>query len=156
MIAPGTPAPDFTLPDQTGVMHTLGDYRGSWVILYFYPKDNTPGCTREACGFRDNSAQFTKNHAVVLGVSKDSVASHARFASLFNLPFVLLSDPTHETIERYGAWREKKFLGKPYMGIHRMTVLIDPAGRVRKVYESVTPDKHAKEILEDLSSGETP
>jgi peroxiredoxin Q/BCP len=143
-------APMFTLPDSMGTTHSLEDFKGKWVILYFYPKDNTPGCTKEACSFRDNAAEFTAKNAVILGVSKDSVSSHKKFSDTFSLSFPLLSDERLETIKAYGAWGKKKFMGKEFDGILRSTVLIDPSGEIVKRYEKVDPVAHASEILQDL------
>lgn len=144
-------APAFTLDDQTGKTHSLGDYAGKWVVLYFYPKDMTPGCTIEACNFRDNLARVKKTGAVVLGVSADSVKRHAKFAESEGLNFPLLSDETHEVLNKYGVWQEKSMMGRKYMGIARTTFLIDPQGKVRKVYENVKVTGHADEVLSDLS-----
>lgn len=143
-------APDFTLLDQNGQPHALHDYRGKWVILYFYPKDDTPGCTTEACNFRDSLRELQKLGMVVLGVSKDSVASHGRFAAKYRLNFPLLSDPEHQVIEQYQAWGEKKFLGKVFLGILRTTYLIDPQGYIVKIYPQVNPTQHAADILADF------
>ncbi len=146
MLEIGSPAPGFTLPDADGITRSLEDFRGSYVILYFYPRDNTPGCTTEACNFRDDHDLITDLDGVVIGVSGDSQASHTRFRDKFDLPFLLLSDPDHEMIEAYGAWQLKKNYGKEYMGIVRSTVVIDKEGNVLKVYEKVSPKEHAEEI----------
>ena len=145
-------AKDFTLSDQDGKMHTLADYRGKWVVLYFYPRDDTPGCTKEACGFRDSIKELQKLGVVILGVSKDTVASHKKFAEKFQLNFSILSDESKEIITAYGAWGKKKFLGKEYFGILRMTYLISPDGEVAKIYEKVNPLTHAEEIIENIKS----
>ena len=145
-------APEFSLCDQTGKVHKLSDYKGKWVLLYFYPKDDTPGCTKEACSFRDASVLYAQAGIFVLGVSKDSVDSHAQFATKYNLTFPLLSDPTHSTIEAYGAWGEKSMFGKKYFGIKRNTVLIDPGGNIFKEYKGVNPAGHIKDIYKDLES----
>jgi len=145
-------APDFSLFDQNEKIHSLTDYKGKWVILYFYPKDATPGCTKEACDFRDLYADLAKKSIVVLGISKDSVASHAKFAKKHNLPFPLLSDESTETIKAYGAWGEKKFMGKTYQGILRKTFLINPAGEINKEYPKVFPLGHAAGVLRDIDS----
>ena len=145
-----TSAPDITLPDQEGKSHSLADYRGKWVLLYFYPKDDTPGCTIEACTIRDQFKDFTKIGAVVLGVSTDSVASHKKFASTYALPFTLLADEYKEVVGRYGVFGEKKFMGKTYMGTSRTSFLIDPKGDIAKVYEKVKPLAHAGEVIADL------
>jgi peroxiredoxin Q/BCP len=147
----GQQAPDFSLPDQDGVTHSLSSYIGKWVLLYFYPKDNTPGCTIEACTIRDQFKDFQKIGAAVLGVSTDSVKSHKRFADGFNLPFTLLADEQKEVVGKYGVFGEKKFMGKTYMGIGRTSFLIDPSGKIAKVYEKVKPEKHAAEVLADLA-----
>ncbi len=140
-------APDFQLPDQDGVMHSLSDFRGKPVILYFYPKDNTPGCTLEATNFRDDSEQYQKAGAVVLGISPDSVKSHKGFCNKYNLPFTLLSDAEHSVLEAYGAWGKKKLYGKEYFGVLRTTYLIDADGKIQKVYENVKPAEHSKQVL---------
>jgi len=144
-------APSFSLPDQNGVMHTLNDYLGKWIVIYFYPKDDTPGCTTEACNFRDARDAIAEfGNAVVIGISKDSVASHKKFADKHNLSFTLLSDPEHTTIEAYGAWGPRKFWGQEYMGTHRNTYIVSPAGDIVKKYEGVDPKKHAAQIIADL------
>jgi peroxiredoxin Q/BCP len=144
-------APSFSLPDQDGVTHSIEDYRGRWIVLYFYPKDNTPGCTTEACGFRDEHVIISQfGNAAIIGVSKDSVASHRKFATHHHLNFPLLSDPDHTVIESYGAWQKKRFLGRAYMGTQRSTVIINPQGAIAKVYSKVTPKGHAMQIIEDL------
>lgn len=146
-----SPAPDFTLPDQDGVAHTLSAYQGKWVLLYFYPKDDTPGCTIEACTIRDQFKDFTAIGAVVLGVSTDSVASHKKFARAYELPFTLLADEHKEVVGRYGVFGEKKFMGKTYMGTSRTSFLINPAGDIAKVYTKVKPETHAAEVIADLA-----
>lgn len=145
-------APDFALQDQDGQTHQLSDYHGRWVVLYFYPKDDTPGCTTEACSFRDEYEYIKDQGAVVLGVSKDNVASHKKFATKFNLNFPLLSDESLDTIKAYGAWGERSMYGKKYMGIIRSTFLIDPKGQIAKEYPKVTPKQHAVQIVKDLES----
>lgn len=150
MIKVGQKAPNFTLPDQDGKMHSLSDYLGKKVLLYFYPKDDTPGCTTEACNFRDGYEEFKKMGLVILGVSKDAVKSHKRFAEKFSLPFPLLSDEEGKVIERYGSWGKKKFMGREYMGIFRNSFLIDEEGKVAKIYESVKAADHAEEVKIDL------
>lgn len=145
-------APDFTLPDQTGTDRSLSDYAGKWLILYFYPKDDTPGCTTEACSFRDEYDYLQEKGLGVVGISKDSVKSHAKFAEKFNLKFPLLADPDHEVIESYGAWGPKKFMGREFLGTHRNTYLINPDGQIAKVYEGVTPKGHAGQILKDFET----
>jgi peroxiredoxin Q/BCP len=146
----GEQAPDFSIPDQNGVTHSLSDYKGKWVLLYFYPKDNTPGCTIEACTIRDQFKDFKKINAVVLGVSTDSVKSHKKFADGFNLPFTLLADENKEVVGRYGVFGEKKMMGRTYMGTKRSSFLIDPSLKVAKVYEKVKPETHASEVLADM------
>jgi len=158
---PGELAPEVALPDESGTVHRLADQRGRWTILYFYPKDDTPGCTIEACQFRDLDGAYAATDADVWGVSKDSAASHRRFREKFDLPFTLLSDPDRQAIEAYGAWREKSMLGRRYMGIARSTYLIDPDGRVARAWPQVKADGHASEVLEALreeraSRGSTP
>jgi peroxiredoxin Q/BCP len=143
----GTIAPDFTLPADGGGEVSLSDYRGKKVVLYFYPKDNTPGCTTEACNFRDDYSQIITAGAAVLGVSPDSVKSHDKFKLKFNLPFALLSDPDHRVAEMYGAWGEKKMRGKTYMGIIRSTFIIDEEGRIIKVFPKVKVKTHSQEVL---------
>ena len=148
----GSLAPTFTLPASDGTQVSLADLRGKRVVLYFYPKDNTPGCTVEACGFRDARAEFEAENAVVLGVSRDSVRSHQGFVTKKELNFLLLSDPTGEVISAYGSWGPKKFMGRAFDGILRTTILIDEAGRIAKVYPKVSPKTHAAEILADLAA----
>ncbi|MFO0743621.1 MAG: thioredoxin-dependent thiol peroxidase [Candidatus Paceibacterota bacterium] len=143
-------APEFNLPDQSGEMHNLKMYKGKKVLLYFYPKDDTPGCTTEACSFRDNLKDLSSLGLVVLGVSKDSVASHAKFAKKYDLNFPILSDETGDVIEAYGAWGKKKFMGREYMGILRMSFLIDQNGKIEKIYEEVKPKEHVGEVKEDV------
>lgn len=143
-------AADFTLPDQNGTVHTLSQYKGKWVILYFYPKDDTPGCTKEACSFRDNIAQFQKLGVVILGVSKDSVKSHKKFEEKYHLPFPLLSDEEKVVHKAYNAWGMKKFMGREFEGTLRNTYLINPDGDIHKTYERVNPLVHAGQILADL------
>lgn len=144
-------ASNFTLKDQNNTEHALSDYAGKWVVLYFYPKDDTPGCTLEACNFRDErDAIADYGNASVIGISKDTVTSHKKFADKFNLNFTLLSDPDHSVIKSYGAWQEKSMFGKKYMGIQRMTFIIDPNGQIVKEYPKVSPAKHAAEIIADL------
>lgn len=147
----GASAPDFSLLDQNGVPHTLSQYTGQWVLIYFYPKDNTPGCTKQACTLRDAEPAFEKLSAVVLGISGDSVASHQKFVEKFSLPFPLLADTDKKVIEAYGSWGKKKFMGREYMGIFRNSFLIDPDGVIVKIYEGVKPEKHAEEVLADIA-----
>ncbi len=153
MLEVGTRAPEFTLPDKDGNNVSLSDFRGKKVVLYFYPKDNTPGCTRQACAFAGAYSQFEALGAVVIGVSRDSQASHQRFAEKNSLPFILLSDPERQAIEAYGVWQEKKNYGKVSMGVVRSTYIIDENGVIEKVMPKVKPDTNAAEILEYLSAG---
>ena len=147
MLKLGDKAPDFSLMNQEGAVIRLSDFQGKKVILYFYPKDNTPGCTRQACAFAQNYAQFAALGVVVIGISKDSVASHQRFAEKNGLPFILLSDPERIAIEAYDVWKEKKQYGKVSMGVVRTTYVIDEAGCIEKVMPKVKPDTNAAEIL---------
>lgn len=146
----GDKAPGFILPDQGGKSRKLSDYQGSWVLLYFYPRDFTPGCTKEACGIRDNFARFKKAGAQVLGVSTDAVASHKKFAQKHGLPFTLLADQDKKVVRQYGVWQKKKFLGREFFGTRRTSFLIDPAGKIAKIYPNVKPAEHAKQVLQDL------
>jgi len=150
MLNVGDTAPDFTLSDQFGEIHKLSDYRGKKVVLYFYPKDDTPGCTKEACSFRDNFQEYRKRKMVVLGVSKDSTKSHVKFSEKYSLPFTLLSDDDTVVSQAYGVWGLKKFMGKEYYGINRMTFIIDEDGQILRIYEKVKPENHAEEILADI------
>ena len=143
----GSFAPDFTLPDKDGNPVTLSSFRGKKVVLYFYPKDNTPGCTRQACAFAASYDAFRENNIAVIGISRDSVASHVKFAEKYNLPFILLSDPDRIAIEAYGVWQEKKMAGKIGMGVVRSTYLIDENGVIEAVMPKVKPDTNAAEIL---------
>ena len=147
MLEVGTKAPDFTLQDQHGNPVSLSDFRGRKVVLYFYPKDNTPGCTRQACAFALHHNAFAEQNAVVVGVSKDSAASHLKFAQKYDLPFILLSDPELQAIQAYGVWQEKKLYGKVSMGVVRSTFIIDGEGIIEKVMPKVKPDTNAEEIL---------
>lgn len=148
----GSTAPDFTLPDQDGVSHTLSQYRGKHVLVYFYPKDDTPGCTKEACTLGEYLPDFSKLNAVVLGISADTVASHKKFAEKYTLTFPLLADPEKQAIDAYGVWAKKKFMGKEYDGILRTSFLVDPEGKIAKVYENVKPERHAAEVLADVTA----
>jgi thioredoxin-dependent peroxiredoxin len=147
----GIPAPDFELPDDTGTLRRLSDFRGQPVVLYFYPKDDTPGCTTEACNFRDDYSAYEKAGVVILGVSPDLVKSHAKFKQKFGLPFPLLADEDHRVCELYGVWALKKFMGREYMGVLRTTFLIDPDGQIVHVFENVKPAEHSAELLAELS-----
>lgn len=151
MLETGTKAPDFSLPDQDGVMHSLSRYRGKKVILYFYPRDNTPGCTKQACGFRDLYPQFTEKGAVVLGVSKDSVASHKKFQEKYQLSFPILSDTELQFIQAYDVWKEKKLYGKVSMGVVRTTYLIDENGIISKAFGKVKAAQNPEQMLEELN-----
>lgn len=150
MLEVGTKAPDFTLPDQNGNMVSLSDFAGKRVVLYFYPKDNTPGCTRQACAFAGTYTEFQKRDIQVIGVSKDSVASHLKFAQKYDLPFVLLADPELKAIQAYDVWKEKKLYGKVSMGVVRTTYIIGADGKIEAVMPKVKPDTNAQEILDRL------
>ena len=152
MLEVGTLAPDFTLADKDGNPVTLSSFRGRKVVVYFYPRDNTPGCTRQACAFAKSYHAFEEKNVVVIGVSKDSVASHLKFAEKYDLPFVLLSDPEHTVLESYGVWQEKKLYGKVSMGVVRSTYLISEDGTIEKVMPKVKPDTNAEEILAYLGA----
>lgn len=151
-ISVGDKAPDFSLADEAGVFYSLKDWQGQWVILYFYPKDDTPGCTTEACTFRDNLPKFARMDAVVVGVSVDSPKSHGKFAQKYKLPFTLLVDEKKEVVAMYGVWAKKKFMGREYMGVLRRTFLIDPKGKIAKVYDAVKPAEHPAEVLKDITA----
>lgn len=151
VIRESTKAPDFSLLDQYGNEHSLSDYRGKNIILYFYPRDNTKGCTTEACNFRDDYSDYEKAEVTIIGVSPDSVKSHSNFAVKYSLPFTLLADQDHKVCELYGVWGLKKFMGREYMGVFRTTFLIDKEGMIKKVYEKVKPADHSQQILADLS-----
>ncbi len=143
-------APTFSLPDQDGKVHKLTDYKGQWVLLYFYPKDDTPGCTTEACTLRDNFPAFKKLKVKIFGISTDSVASHQKFAGKYNLPFILLSDQEKSVVEKYNVWRVKNMYGRKYFGIARISFLINPQGKIAKIYDKVKPAIHAEQVLTDL------
>jgi len=143
----GIPAPDFELFDDTNALRKLSDFRGKNVVLYFYPKDDTPGCTKEACNFRDDYSAYEKAGVVILGVSPDSVESHVRFKKKFNLQFPLLADPGHKVCGMYGVWGPKKFMRKEYEGVLRTTFLIDSHGMIARVFENVRPSEHSAEVL---------
>jgi peroxiredoxin Q/BCP len=147
LIDPGKKAPPFSLEDQHGKTHLLSDYAGQPLVIYFYPKDDTPGCTKESCDFRDNLPKFKKSKAAVVGVSVLDTKSKARFASKFNLTFPLLADEDHEVIDKYGAWQEKSMYGKKYMGVARTTYLIGPDGKVARRWDGVKVDGHAEDVL---------
>lgn len=148
MLNEGTTAPVFKTTNADGETVSLKDLRGQKVVLYFYPKDDTPGCTKEACSFRDAFAKFKKRGIAVLGVSPDSEASHKKFETKYKLPFTLLADKDHAIADAYGVWGEKKFMGRTYMGVQRTTFLIDEKGKIKKVFEKVKPEDHASEVLE--------
>lgn len=154
MLEVGTKAPEFILPDKNGDSVRLSDFLGKKVVVYFYPKDNTPGCTRQACAFRENYSAFRAQNTVVIGISKDSIASHQKFAAKYELPFMLLSDPELQAIQAYGVWQEKKLYGKVSMGVVRTTYLIDESGMIEKVMPKVKPDTNAIDILAYLNDGE--
>ena len=151
MLPVGTKAPDFTLTDQNGAAVRLSDFAGRKVVLYFYPRDNTPGCTRQACAFAGSYAAFREQNVAVIGVSKDSVASHAKFAAKYDLPFILLADPELQAIQAYDVWQEKKLYGKASMGVVRSTYIIGEDGVIEKAMPKVKPDTNAAEILADLA-----
>ena len=154
MLEVGMKAPLFMLPDKNGNLVSLSDFLGKKVVLYFYPKDNTPGCTRQACAFGESYEAFQAKNTVVIGISKDSAASHLRFAEKYHLPFILLSDPELQAIQAYGVWQEKKLYGKVSMGVVRSTYLIDERGMIEKVMPKVKPDTNAGELLEYLGAEE--
>ena len=152
MLKEGSSAPAFKTNDANGETVSLKNLRGQKVVLYFYPKDDTPGCTKEACSFRDEFAQFKKRGITVLGVSPDSEASHKKFETKYKLPFTLLADKDHAIADAYGVWGEKKFMGRTYMGVQRTTFLIDEKGKIKKVFEKVKPEDHASEVLEAFAN----
>lgn len=143
-------AHDFSLPDQNGEIHSLSDYKGKWLVLYFYPKDNTPGCTKEACGFRDLTEEYSDRGIKILGISKDSLFSHKKFSNKYLLDFPILSDESKEVIKAYGAWGIKKFMGREFEGTTRKTFVINPKGKISKIYQNVNPLSHAQEVLKDI------
>jgi thioredoxin-dependent peroxiredoxin len=144
------PAPDFSLADENGVVRRLSDFRGMPVILYFYPKDDTPGCTTEACNFRDDYSAYTKAGAIILGVSPDSSKSHLKFKAKYQLPFALLADEDHKVCEQYGVWGRKKFMGREYDGVFRTTFIVSAEGMIKKAFENVKPSEHSQEVLAEL------
>jgi thioredoxin-dependent peroxiredoxin len=152
MVTEGQEAPDFELTSDSGERVRLSQFRGRPVVLYFYPKDDTPGCTAQACGIRDSYEDFEQNGAVVLGVSPDEESSHVKFKQKYGLPFTLLADPEHEVADEYGVWGERKYMGKTYWGVERSTFLIDENGRVSKVMRRVKPDSHAEQVLAALAA----
>lgn len=154
-LKPGDPAPEFSLPDANGHPVNLSDFRGKRVVLYFYPRDNTPGCTKEACGFRDAYSEYQAQDAVVLGISTDDAKSHTKFVQKFDLPFPLLTDADGQVATAYDSYGLKKFMGKEYMGISRNTFVIGPDGRIEKIYLKVKPEDHANDILSHLAEQES-
>jgi thioredoxin-dependent peroxiredoxin len=150
VVEEGQEAPDFELTSDAGERIHLSQFRGKPVVLYFYPRDDTPGCTKQACGIRDSYDDFEQRGAVVLGVSPDKETSHVKFKQKYGLPFTLLADPEHEVAEQYGVWAEKKYMGRTYMGVERSTFLIDPEGRIAKVMRRVKPDTHVERVLAEL------
>jgi thioredoxin-dependent peroxiredoxin len=152
MVEEGQEAPDFELTSDSGERVRLSQFRGKPVVLYFYPRDDTPGCTAQACGIRDSYDEFTESGAVVLGVSPDEESSHVKFKQRYGLPFTLLADPEHEVAEQYGVWGERKYMGKTYWGVERSTFLIDEDGRIAEVMRRVKPDTHAELVLEALAA----
>ena len=150
-ISANIPAPDFRLADENGVVRSLSDFRGKALVLYFYPKDDTPGCTKEACAFRDDTSAYDQAGVTILGVSPDSSKSHAKFKAKYHLPFSLLADEDHAVCLAYGAWGPKKFMGRAYDGVLRSTFLIGPDGMIVKVWENVKPDGHSAQILAALN-----
>jgi peroxiredoxin Q/BCP len=150
MVNENEPAPEFTLADHDGNPVSLSDFRGRKVVLYFYPKDDTPGCTTQACGLRDNLKTLEERNAVVIGVSPDTVASHRKFRDKFELPYTLLADTAHEVAEQYGVWKEKSMYGRKYWGNERTTFIIDEEGRIQKVLPKVKPDEHVRQLTELL------
>jgi peroxiredoxin Q/BCP len=149
-IQAGISAPDFTLPDETGVTRKLSSYQGKPLVLYFYPKDDTPGCTTEACNFRDDYSQYQEAGVTILGVSPDTPKKHTKFKEKYGLPFTLLADEDHKVCELYGVWGPKKSMGREYEGVYRTTFLIDSQGKIVKVFENVKPAEHSAEVLEAL------
>jgi peroxiredoxin Q/BCP len=148
----GIRAPEFSLPDEQGEIHNLSQYIGRWVVVYFYPKDDTPGCTTEACSFRDMNDAYKEQGIVVLGISKDTPAAHGKFIEKYKLPFALLSDTEKKIIKQYEAWGMKRRFGKEYEGILRTTYVIDPEGIIKRVYEQVKPEDHAQQIITDIQT----
>lgn len=148
----GKKAPTWKLPDQDGNLHSLADYAGFWILIYFYPKDDTPGCTKEACSFRDHFPKFKKLSVHVFGVSVDSPKKHTKFIEKYHLPFTLLADEDKKMVNGYGVWAKKKFMGREYMGTLRTSFLIDPQGKIAKIYDNVKPETHVEEVLNDLKT----
>jgi peroxiredoxin Q/BCP len=152
-LSAATLAPDFELPDETNTRHRLSDYRGRNLVLYFYPKDDTSGCTTEACNFRDDYSDYERAGVVILGVSPDTPKSHTKFKDKYHLPFPLLADVGHKVCDQYGVWGPKKSMGREYEGVLRTTFLIDPQGRITRVFEKVKPAEHSAEVLAALQAG---
>jgi thioredoxin-dependent peroxiredoxin len=151
-VAVGTPAPEFSLPDENGKIHTLSETLGRIVVVYFYPRDDTPGCTTEACNFRDNYSDYLSANIVLLGISPDHVKSHLKFKQKYQLPFPLLADKDHLVCERYGVWGPKRLMGREYDGVLRTTFLIDPRGIIARVFENVRPAEHSAEVLQAVKA----
>lgn len=150
VLSAGNQAPDFELMDNEGNLHTLSDYQGQTIVVYFYPKDDTPGCTKEACSFRDAYADFREAGVEVIGISPDNEKSHSKFIQKYELPFVLLSDPDHQVCEAFGVWGLKKYMGREYEGVYRTTFVIGPDGVIKRVYENVKPADHSHEVLAEV------
>ena len=150
VLSEGMKAPEFNLTDSEGNQHQLSDYQGETIVVYFYPKDDTPGCTKEACSFRDAYADFKEAGVEVIGISPDTEKSHKKFANKYDLPFTLLSDPDHQVSEDYGVWGLKKYMGREYEGIYRTTFIIGPDGEIKRVFENVKPSDHSQEVLEEV------
>ncbi len=151
VLSAGDRAPEFTLTDSKGESHRLSDYQGETIVLYFYPKDDTPGCTKEACSFRDNYQDFEEAGVEVIGISPDSEKSHSKFIQKYELPFTLLSDPDHQVCEAFGVWGLKKSFGREYEGVFRTTFVIGPDGKIKRVFENVKPSDHSQEVLEEVN-----
>jgi peroxiredoxin Q/BCP len=147
VLTEGAQAPQFSLKDSQGVVHSLADYEGQTIVVYFYPKDDTPGCTKEACSFRDSYQDFKDAGVEVIGISPDNEKSHTKFINKYELPFTLLSDPEHEVCEAFGVWGPKKYMGREYEGVNRTTFVIGPDGKIKRVFEKVKPDDHSQEVL---------
>jgi len=148
----GTKAPEFELKDSAGQVHKLSDYRGQTIVVYFYPKDDTPGCTKEACSFRDAYQDFREAGVEIIGISPDSETSHSKFSEKYDLPFTLLADPDHQVCEAFGVWGLKKYMGREYEGVYRTTFIIDPEGVIKRVFENVKPSEHSHEVLEEVTA----
>lgn len=149
-LAEGVKAPEFTLQDSEGKTHKLSDYAGQTIVVYFYPKDDTPGCTKEACSFRDSYADFRQAGVIIIGISPDKVASHKKFKNKYELPFTLLADPDHAVCEAYGVWGTKKMYGREYQGVYRTTYIISPEGNIQRVFKNVKPSEHSQEVLAEI------